>query len=101
MTPSRYGPISDLRLVVSGDLKAVQRACAAPSVPTLIKLVRKGSGQLIFARASRSERMCGRDGELVLDARQCDIHGPVVQRLRVAGLSRSPASGSSPCSSLP
>jgi hypothetical protein len=63
MTPSRYGPISDLRLVVSGDLKAVQRACAAPSVPTLIKLVRKGSGQLIFARASRSERMCGRDGE--------------------------------------
>jgi hypothetical protein len=42
--------------------------------PTLIKLVRKGSGQLMFARASRSERMCGRDGELVLDARQCDIH---------------------------
>src|SRR5215207_3071592 len=28
------------------------------------------------------EQMCGRDGELVLDARQCDVHGRVVQHLQ-------------------
>jgi hypothetical protein len=27
-------------------------------------------------------QMCGRDGELVLDARQCDVHARVVQHLQ-------------------